>query len=247
MIFFFKKPKIEFLSTVDTALHIHPIEPSNFARPKWLEVEAAHYVADNKVLNVDSLTARTIAKCRGIRDLYKTGWVVRAWQDIYVDAKDNGSLEWRTPTSQEKINGEVEMSAHSSDTFKHCPHLSKQVPIIKLHNPWIVKIPKGYNILQLPMAYQDNSLFTTAMGMYDSDFGLMELNVQLFWHGRGPQIIKAGTPLAQYILVKKEKIPYEVRKATSEERQILATQQHIKQNTFKTNYVSMLAALKKLK
>lgn len=243
MINFFKKPKVEFLCTLEAAMYTYPIEPINKSKPKWLEKEAAQFVAEQKLFGVGHI-ASTIAKCRGIRDLYKTGWVLKAWQDIYVDAKEDGSCEWRTRVNLEKLDGAPEVDFHSADTFRNCPHLKEQIPIIKIQPPWLMKIPKGYNVIQLPMFYDENDLFTTALGIYDSTFGFMELNVQLFWHKRGPHIIKAGTPLAHYILLKDEKIPHEIRLVTDEERKQVGTKQAIIACAFKTNYRSMLTMLK---
>jgi hypothetical protein len=245
MINLFKRPKVKFLCSIEAALIAYPVEPINKAVPKWLETEAAEYSKDYKEINANTLSKTTFTKCKGIRELYKTGWVVRAWQDIYVDANDDGSFEWRTKVNQSAYNGVNEVSAHSPDTFKHCPHLSKYVPILKIQTPWVMDIPKGYSALQLPVAYQDNPLFTGVEGIYNRNFGLMDLTIQLFWHGRGPQMIKAGTPLAHFILIKNEKIECEVRVMNEEEVKVSRLQRMLKNICFKPNYKDMLTAIKK--
>ena len=76
----------------------------------------------------------------------------------------------------------------------------------------MVYIPKGYFLLSMPIPYPDNKDFTASIGLLDPDFGPNFLNVQVFWHNlNGVTKIPAGTPLCQYILIKKNNIEASVR------------------------------------
>jgi hypothetical protein len=48
----------------------------------------------------------SISNCPGINSLQSQGYVVRAWQDIYINAgSPHDKIQWRTPIDQQKING----------------------------------------------------------------------------------------------------------------------------------------------
>lgn len=244
----FKKPKVEFLCMLKEALVAHPITEISKAKPRWLDEHATEYAnLAKETLTDDNVMLRSVAKCRGIRDLFKTGWVLYNWQDIYIRVEEGGKFTWSTPLSQKQLIGFDMVSFHSNESFSKCPHLAQQVPIIKVLTPWRVKIPDGYSLMQLGVPYQDHNMFTTGVGIFPDKFGYMELNIQLFWHEKRPMILKAGTPLAHLVLIKNEKIPTDIRMASADELKRIASQQNIKNSMFRPNYAEMTAHLSKLK
>lgn len=244
---FFTKPKIEFLCMLPEALAAHPVQHISKARPKWLDEHATDYAFRSKeTLTDENVTLRTVAKCRGIREMFRTGWLLYNWQDIYIRVEEGGKFTWSTPVSQKQLIGFDMVSFHSNESFSKCPHLAEQVPIIKVLTPWRAKIPDGYSLMQLGVPYQEHDMFTTGTGIFPDKFGFMELNIQLFWHEKRPMILKAGTPLAHLVLIKNEEISSEIRLADEKERRLIAAQQTIKNSMFRPNYVDMVDSIRKV-
>ena len=80
--------------------------------------------------------------------------------------------------------------------------------VIKIQTPWFVEVPKGYSLLMMPLPYSDDKRFTAATGLLR---GNQPLNVQVFWHClNSEEIIPAGTPLNQMILIKDQSVGYEI-------------------------------------
>ena len=80
--------------------------------------------------------------------------------------------------------------------------------IIKIVLPWYARIPKGYKLLQTHPFLLDDNRFTTMSGVLDPELGPANVGtIPMFWHTTNDDeeiILKAGTPLAQYILIPKE-------------------------------------------
>ena len=105
------------------------------------------------------------------------------------------------------------MGHHPKELYSQFNHDGRSLKsILKVQSPWMVYIPKGYYLLSMPIPYPDNHDFTATIGFLDGDYGPNFLNVQMFWNNLdGVTIIPAGTPLCQYILVKKDEVDVEVR------------------------------------
>jgi hypothetical protein len=84
--------------------------------------------------------------------------------------------------------------------------------IIKIHTGWRCVVPKGYYLMEMPVVYSDEKRFTTLPGFLGREMGPSHLNVQMMWNVlQGKTLIKAGTPIAQYILVPKEEMKMEMK------------------------------------
>lgn len=245
MMNWFKKPKVEFLCTHPGALETYPIIPMRKARPKWLDLSLREFIADK----ANGHPEKSIARCPGITKLYKTGWMVYSWQDIKVRIDDNGHYDWTAKIDESKIRpgSAIVMGNHLGDTFKHSEFLSNKIPILKLQLPWAVKLPEGYNMMQLPVPYQEHDKFTTATGVYERDFGYFELNLQLLCKGGADEfVIEAGTPLAHLILLKDEHVNSEVRYVTSEESEEMLTITVMKASKHMINYTNLKKSIKQV-
>jgi hypothetical protein len=168
-----------------------------------------------------------IRKCPGIIDYCKTGYIIRAWQDILVDAYEDGEyFEWKTP-----LNAGHFLSKNSSGglSYKDIIHFEREVffdyfprpntlkMVLKINTPWFVKVPKGYKVLFLPVWYDNETRFSVIPGVLDPTMN-SEINVQMYWHALGRQeIIKAGTPLVKVIPIKDETFDFVAREITPEE------------------------------
>jgi hypothetical protein len=185
-------------------LEVHmPIIPAKEFKRKWLESARAEL---KEMKKQEPNEVAHIARCPGIFDIARTGWVLRSWLDIEIET--NGDLDtflWRTPVCQNEMcpmaGNAVEW--HPQEQFskfqENFPSNTLKT-IIKIQTPWRILIPKGYNVLVIPVPYSDESRFTVLPGTFYA--GIAVCNLQMLWHvTNGKTVIKAGTPLAQFILI----------------------------------------------
>ena len=74
--------------------------------------------------------------------------------------------------------------------------------LTKFNLPWVARIPKGYKMLQMHPMYQDENRFTTLSGILEPHLGHAAVGtIPFYCHFTGVETIKAGTPLAQFVLI----------------------------------------------
>lgn len=189
---------VKFKCLVEGVAETMPITPAKELKSEWLEKA--------KKTSLRSLEAGSIARCPGISGLRGLGWVQRTYQDILLETNGDGeSFTARTRSDQKNTpNGSFitnYVDSHSPEIFSDFYDLGEGVlrSIVKIQSPWFIEIPKGFSALLLPIPYSDERRFTVAPGLLTkSDF----LNVQLYWRVlKGVELIPAGTPLHQIVLV----------------------------------------------
>ena len=209
----FNKPKVEFRYLIPNMNAIMPIIPTRAYKHEWARRARAELV-DMMHTNPNLFKEKFahITKCVGIRSIMQRGWIVRSWMDIVIETADNGKdVKWFSPIDQsEYLPRRDAVSFHSpeqlSDFYDNWPDDALRM-LVKINTPWAVKVPRGYSMLLIPVAYADESRFTVMSGLIESDLPAAPLNVQMRWHVKeGKELIKAGTPLAQLILVKNEEV-----------------------------------------
>jgi len=178
----------------------YPIEKVKVTDFKWIANMLKHL---KKHKNWKAHTGR----CPGIISTVKVGWIHKAYQNFTIETNgDMDTFKWETDidqanTSYGKIIGDY-INFHETEQladFKIMP-LHTLRTLIKINSPWYVNIPKGYKLLCMPVPYPDQNIFTAAWGILDRD---NVLNVPLYWHiPDGKVLIKKGTPLCQYVLLK---------------------------------------------
>lgn len=193
-----------------------PIIPAKDLKRCWIE-SARNEFKEERQKEENQYTRFThIARCPGIFDIARTGWILRSWMDIVIET--NGDLDtffWKTPADQKQLcpAAAEAIGWHTKDEyFKFQKNFPKDTlkNILKIQTPWKIIIPKGYNVLEMQVAYGDESRFTVMPGIFKA--GVASCNVQMLWHvANGKTLIKAGTPLAQYILIPEEQPEAEIR------------------------------------
>lgn len=221
----FNKLKIEFYSVIPEITDVAPIIPAHSVKPKWFKAAQDNFIDTAKSPNFGMHKFLHTAKCPGIFNLIRYGWVMTTWQDIII--KTNGdmqSFEWKTPLDQTKLtNGST-----VGDTVAYHPprQLSDYYGgwddslncVLRINTPWRCIVPKGYYLLEGPLPYTEETRFTTISGFYSQDYGVSQLNVQLKWHVlNGETLIKAGTPIAHFMLVPKDEAQLVVSKASDKQ------------------------------
>jgi len=232
-----KNNKIEFYTAFNTLLEIEDVLPSTGASILKNVMKKVKVAVDSRPTNDKSLRSKggDIRQCPGIVQYMQRGYIIKAWQDIYIKANESGDdFTWEAATSRYEIltSHQYEKSSHvNSDVisaqvekevshfpqnnfFDFFPRKNTLKCVIKINTPWFVKLPKGYGALILPVFYDNEERFTTIPGILLTDY-IEKLNVQLYWHNLGSEnssVIKAGTPLAKIIPIKLEDWDIEVRK-----------------------------------
>lgn len=223
----FRKPKVVFECLIPGVERIMPMVEAKDIRHAWVNNAVTEFTMDRKKADFGMKKAVYTARCPGIFNLQRHGWVMRTWQDITIETFGDGSrFEWTSPINQRNL------SKHAGEYVGFHPdiQLSKYMAnwpsntlrtLLKVQSPWRCVVPKGYYLMEMPVAYADENRFTTVNGFFSHEQGPAQMNPQFMWHVmNGKTLIKAGTPIAQYILVPKEKYGMEIKtdgKATEHE------------------------------
>jgi len=242
---FNKKSKLEFVSLIPELTQTMPIIEAKKQSYTWYKDALQNYKQVRKSQEVLTHKISHIARCPGIIGMNSTGYVHRAWQDLSIKTNGDGkSFQWISATSQK--GAEVDhnwkwdyLSHHPEELGGFYTNTAKDTlsTVIKVQSPWMVYIPKGYYLLSMPIPYPDRHEFTAAIGLLDGDDGPNFLNVQLFWHKLNNEVfIPAGTPLCQYILIKKDNTDVVVRGAAQADIENLRLRANVIDSQFVTNY-----------
>jgi hypothetical protein len=213
------KSKIVFKSFLpDISFSLEKNKPLNFS---WFKKAYEDYKK-----NFASMTMHTI-RCPGINGIIKTGWVQKTYQDIVITTNgDQKGFTWRSEFDQKNTKyGDVigdYVHYHTPDQLDKFRPMNTHTlkTIVKIQSPWVVYVPKGYKLLSMPVAYNDTNAFTAATGFLHE--GMEALNVQLYWHNlHGETLVKKGTPICQYILIKDLDTTEKFSMAGEKERKLL--------------------------
>lgn len=197
--------KIEFINEIEGVAQLMPMIPAKQISRPWVDRAHAHFAEIRK--NPDWRNSKTIhtARCPGIFTLQRHGWVLRTWQDIEIKTNGDGvDFTWRSPT---QIGGDA-VGFHPpeqlADYYGEWPSTALRT-VIRINTGWRCIVPKGYYLMEMPVPLVEEHRFTTIPGYFSREAGPASMNVQLMWHVmNGTELIKAGTPIAQYILVPKD-------------------------------------------
>lgn len=209
------KKKIVFETTIPGVDKLMPIIPAKEYRHPWVSRALDDYAKIRAQPGFGTERSLHTARCPGIFKLQRHGWILRTWQDICIETNGDGeNFNWTTPANQILLNKEPFVSSHSPDQlyqFMDNWPSNTLKSLIKINTSWRCVVPKGYYLLEMPIPYSDDNRFTTVPGYFSRETGPAQMNVQLLWHVlNGKTLIKAGTPIAQYILVPKEEVDMEI-------------------------------------
>jgi dUTPase len=249
--FNFSKEKIVFRNSIPGVEKIMPIIPAKEYKHAWHQKALDDFANIRKNPNYGMERMLHTVRCPGIFGLQRHGWISRTWQDIVIETNgDTGSFFWHSAINQKELNGTDCVGHHPKEQFTDYMSNWKSdtlKTVIKIHTGWTCIVPKGYYLLEMPVAYLDENRFTTLPGFFDRDQGPAQMNVQLLWHVMdGKTLIKAGTPIAQYILVPKKQMEMEV-KSIGKEANTQDIFDLINHNRFVKNYNEVKKFFRNLK
>lgn len=197
---FDRKPYIRFYSTFPGVMDLYPpIRSVELKRP---------FTKSETPPNV-----RPVKQCPGILKIASTGWIITAPADFVIQTTGDGaSFSWREPIQFDKGMPGTESYIASHDSSQTDPILDSAEDtlrtVIKVETPWRVECSDDIVFMQLPVTYNNESRFQAAIGILDPRYSHV-VNVQLFWKQlNGETLIRAGTPLCQYIPIKRKDLQY---------------------------------------
>jgi hypothetical protein len=225
---FNKRPKIEFFSLIPEVTKLAPIIPAYEFKHVWFEKATKDFVEKSKEPGFGTTRFVHTAKCPGIFNLLRYGWIMSTWQDILIKTNgDKQTFTWTSSINQKNMKGKAEVGEavgfHPNDQMSdYMGGWEDSLGcVIKIHTPWRCIVPKGYYLMEGPVPYTNETRFTTLPGFLSQEYGVAQMNVQFKWHVlNGETLIKAGTPIAHYMLVPKVQANMEAMDAT--EKQIEA-------------------------
>jgi hypothetical protein len=203
---FKKKSWLRFYSLDQNVASLYPIVPAS-------EIDRDFNGVGTRFVRPES-GKQTVKNCPGIKVLYNTGYVLRAPVDFLIKTgPDVQNFEWEVPFMFKKqmpnytIPGaEYYVNWHSE--WQTEPVIPREIEntdkpylhtAVKVETPWRVKASDDILLMQLPVSYNNEARFTAAQGIVDPKY-MHAIPVQLFWHVlEGETLVKAGTPLAQYV------------------------------------------------
>lgn len=250
--FFKKKPFVRFVNMMPGVETVHPIIQTKEIKVDWIRQAALSY--RNAVKNNNDITKSipSITKCPGISHLFKLGFIVPAPIDFTITTRsstfEQGIFEWECPVnynldSQPYIDGHPKEQLNDFMPFKDGTFPT----VIKVNTRWKVQMSPDIMLLQIPIAYPDHNIFSAVHGVLDGDTSI-EVNVQLYWHKNNEKIIvKAGTPLCQYIPIPKNlEVDLRVETPTDADRYLASAWQYLCKKSYNRDGKTFREQAKKL-
>jgi len=211
----FFKPKLKFYSEFPAITDNFPIYPAKKYKRAWVKDCANAYQKYKKVVD-NRASVITTAKCPGIREISESGYIVTTWCDFTIETYSNKPYDYDVyyPTGIDKFLKEINYNKsivsdfNMKDSPVKIPTGNNFKRILKVWSPWTIDIPKNWELMFVPVQYEDDPKFTALSGKMS---GLAtDLNIHLLWHETNGRVhIPAGTPLCQLIPIKKESIESE--------------------------------------
>jgi hypothetical protein len=197
-----------------------PMIPAKDFRHPWVDRAVRDFAKLREDPNWNHKKVIHTARCPGIFTLQRHGWIMRTWQDIVITTKkeDPANFSWLGAYSQDGVG--FHPPEQLANFWEEWPDDTLRT-VVKINSGWRCVVPKGYYLLEMPIPLSEERRFTTIPGYFSKEAGPAYMNVQLLWHVLdGETLIKAGTPIAQYVLVPKEQHGMICRDATPDDKDL---------------------------
>jgi len=223
-----KKKWIRFYSMQPGVAELHPVFPATKLKRKWRK-EALTSQDKRDEITIKQCPAKKAAAvwetlltkvppvnfwshavtCPALHSIMDNGYILPCPADFVIKLDGTGNFEWKSTI---QFYGDRYVSAHIPEQTQGMRNLvshnqNKDVLdyVIKMETPWRIQAHKDIVFIQIPVTYWEEDRFSIATGLVDPRYSY-EVNMQIFWHKTEPgeYIIKAGTPLAQWIPVNRD-------------------------------------------
>jgi hypothetical protein len=193
---------IDCFTSNQSAIKTTPIVPSYKARPEWMDdvPKTKHQYSYDNNGNIFNDTFRSVRSCIGFLDLYKRGFILEAWADLCVDAKDGRfTYHW--------TNGPAPA----------CPPGSMYNPgfinydMIKFSSPWLIQTKERIPFItfgtEWSLEHIDARLIPGSITFADVSYTNVFMAFKKTLPGEHYRItIPMGQPLMQFVPLTERKI-----------------------------------------
>jgi hypothetical protein len=201
-------PVVKFFAATEQAKNFwdYP-EPSKNFVADWYKKQPRYLNNENKagLSRSNGLKNTTVKACMPFQDAMLTGYIWALPMDLQVTYEnDMYFIQWSGYTEQV-------VDTHNLEQISEMPNPveGSTKTAFKFNCPFIIKPPKGYSILFTHPLNRNDLPFRTFSGVVESDIYPAEVNFPFQFikpmEKDESLIIPAGTPLVQFIPIKREK------------------------------------------
>jgi|TARA_R100000005_G_C4986591_1_gene194776 hypothetical protein len=194
-------------------------EPIKLNIPEWYK-KIKH--------NID---LKTIKGCMPFLDTLTTGYVLKTPIDFRIQfncEKDKERFNCISSLINHPYGNFANLNSESDNhpinqVGKECPYTNKNkdLPFLKILNPWKITTPPGYSCLFVPPLNNTDDKFSIIPGIVDTDTFPLKVNFPIIINGdKYPvldTIIKMGTPYVQVIPFKRESWKMKIKSSSRDE------------------------------
>ena len=175
---------VEFACNSESILLETPVTKAAEQYPNWIK-------------NIPKTDYPTVKKCPGVINLYKHGYILRAWTDMKITISPDGNCNYVTDYSKTK------MGTHDKVQY---PNFLDDHVHIKIQSPWMVKSLNNQKILAFEptWSYDVSKPWKLIPGIANIGHEFTTTNPQMFFLLKPEEYvveIKKGEPLIHFILI----------------------------------------------
>lgn len=209
-----KNKPIKFYHPIPGIAESYPIIEAKKLKRSWLEQNGKDlnsFKHELKKCPISELREKItstnfVSRCPGIRHFMNKGYIIPNPIDFYIETNGDRKFITAAGMNPPHFGSLFKIIFHSEEQL----HAYSEVPlnscktVIKVHTGWNIIPHKDYVFIVTSPHYNNEPRFTAAVGISDPAYDT-QANIFLFWHVlEGRELVKAGTPLAQYIPIPRD-------------------------------------------
>lgn len=206
---FFNSPKIKFYCELPEVKENYPVIEASKYKFNWVKESAKKFKEISKEKSSYEQISGTV-RCPGVLPMMRKGYIMQSWFDLTIRLTDDANrFEFFIPQGlysylRDKGYDKQLISWFSKEEPAHAIPLpnSQLQSLIKITLPWAVSVPKGWNLIFMPIPYPDQTDFVSVHGILGPGKHY-DVNAIIKCNSNNKEFsIPAGTPLFQIIAVR---------------------------------------------
>lgn len=176
-----------------------PPQPAKKYIPQWYKDIPSHHHKNPEFDEFANITNKNVKSCMPFLDALTSGYILTSWCDLFIERKNN-EIHYYYSGQPKLVALRDNPSLQLSDSYENLEFTWKKY--------WAAKLPKGYSLLVTHPFNRYDLPFTTCTGITDTDsFDYVNEtggNVPFYLHKGFEGLIPAGTPIMQFVPIKRE-------------------------------------------